>query len=357
MELAILIWIVCGIAAAVIASNRGANGCLWFGLGVLFGPFGLAFSFTAGGGNECPACRKYLHPAATKCPHCGFNATTNPALPPAQPEPTKLCPFCAETIKAAAIKCRYCGESLSATTSPTPTPVPLHPPPPMPPTPTPVEGAPPNPAHNAPPTTTSTPAITVQLPPQEHEFTGFLGITDVGTTPAGTGQPPPVAQERSQQVAARHIERENAGSWVETLLRRDSHLWWTIGTFGFIIAVIIIIVYLGQESTPRSSTPSVYPGSSSHSHATRQIFTFRGAHGQPVIVARNADDFVAFAGSSDGGASLLRQGKILSVADGTKATILNQSPDDFHGMRLTLVILLDGSYEGEKVYTFSTALE
>jgi hypothetical protein len=70
MEIALLIWLVCGIAAAIIASNRGANGCLWFGLGFLFGPFGLAFSFGAGSGRQCPACRKNIHAEATKCPYC-----------------------------------------------------------------------------------------------------------------------------------------------------------------------------------------------------------------------------------------------------------------------------------------------
>ena len=38
MEIFILLWVVCGIGAAVVASNRGASGCLWFGLGVLLHP-------------------------------------------------------------------------------------------------------------------------------------------------------------------------------------------------------------------------------------------------------------------------------------------------------------------------------
>lgn len=70
MEIALLIWIVCGVAAAIIASGRGANGCLWFGLGILLGPIGLAVSFAAGSGRQCPACRKNIHPEATKCPYC-----------------------------------------------------------------------------------------------------------------------------------------------------------------------------------------------------------------------------------------------------------------------------------------------
>ena len=61
MEIAILIWIVCGIGAAFVAQRRGANGCLWFGLGVLLGPFGLAFAFTSGSDRYCPACKKGIH--------------------------------------------------------------------------------------------------------------------------------------------------------------------------------------------------------------------------------------------------------------------------------------------------------
>jgi hypothetical protein len=42
MVLAIVVWIFCGIGAAFVAQSRGASGCLWFGLGVLLGLFGLA---------------------------------------------------------------------------------------------------------------------------------------------------------------------------------------------------------------------------------------------------------------------------------------------------------------------------
>jgi hypothetical protein len=112
MEVAILIWIVCGIAAAAIASNRGANGCLWFGLGILLGPIGLALSFGAGAGRQCPECRKNIHQDATRCPHCQADLLSDEEED-AGPEATKRCPFCAETILDAAIKCRYCGEALS----------------------------------------------------------------------------------------------------------------------------------------------------------------------------------------------------------------------------------------------------
>ena len=44
----ILIWLISGIAAAFFARRRGASGFVWFMLGFLFGPLGLACSFFAG---------------------------------------------------------------------------------------------------------------------------------------------------------------------------------------------------------------------------------------------------------------------------------------------------------------------
>lgn len=70
MGIVILIWLICGIAAGMIANGRGANGCLWFGLGILIGPFGLAASFFSGSDRVCHACRKNVHKDATKCPYC-----------------------------------------------------------------------------------------------------------------------------------------------------------------------------------------------------------------------------------------------------------------------------------------------
>lgn len=70
MLFALVVWVFCGIGATAVASNRGANGCLWFGLGFIFGPFGLAFAFAAGSNAVCQACRKRVHPDATKCPYC-----------------------------------------------------------------------------------------------------------------------------------------------------------------------------------------------------------------------------------------------------------------------------------------------
>ena len=108
MEIAILVWIICGIAAAVTASNRGASGCLWFGLGVLFGPFGLAFSFMAGNNRKCPACRKNIDEQATKYPYCQSDVSGGAKV--VVPVPIKLCRARSGSIPAGASFCVYCGK-------------------------------------------------------------------------------------------------------------------------------------------------------------------------------------------------------------------------------------------------------
>lgn len=69
MEL-ILIWILCGIVAALIGGAKG-RGCLGFILGILLGPFGILIMLvTPGDRIPCPYCRERIHPDATVCPHC-----------------------------------------------------------------------------------------------------------------------------------------------------------------------------------------------------------------------------------------------------------------------------------------------
>jgi len=131
----LVIWLLFGICAAIVASNRGANGCLWFGLGVLLGPIGFALAFTTGA--KCPKCASRISEDAKVCPKCGYavhgitgtqkgmiytdseleairiRESAN-QLPSEQPvlEARRRCPFCAEKILSEAKKCRHCGEFL-----------------------------------------------------------------------------------------------------------------------------------------------------------------------------------------------------------------------------------------------------
>lgn len=64
------IWLICGIIAAAIASNKG-EGCLGAIAGLIFGPLGILFAVLSSGDRRpCPHCAEKIRKQAKICPHC-----------------------------------------------------------------------------------------------------------------------------------------------------------------------------------------------------------------------------------------------------------------------------------------------
>ena len=90
----LLLWLLCGLITGVVGSNKGRDGCWWFAIGVLLGPFGIVLALVVSPN------RKQLDENAV-----AFGEM-------------KKCPCCAELVRKEVMKCRYCGESLAGIAAP-----------------------------------------------------------------------------------------------------------------------------------------------------------------------------------------------------------------------------------------------
>ncbi len=84
-----LLWIGCGVAAAMLASRKGRSGCGGFALGFILGPIGLVIVLLLRSNQDAIDAK---------------NVSTGDKM---------ICPYCAEVIKAAAVKCRYCRSDIT----------------------------------------------------------------------------------------------------------------------------------------------------------------------------------------------------------------------------------------------------
>ena len=77
MEVVVIVWLLSGVAAALIWSSKGGSPGAGFLIGLLLGPLGLIIVLVATPSRgksaslrACPHCNVPMRPDASVCPHC-----------------------------------------------------------------------------------------------------------------------------------------------------------------------------------------------------------------------------------------------------------------------------------------------
>ena len=87
----LVVWLICAVVTAIIASAKDRSGFGWFLIGLLLGIFGVILI----------ACLPSNKPQ---------QVTFTAAQPVSNPgQATKACPDCGETVLAVAKVCKHCG--------------------------------------------------------------------------------------------------------------------------------------------------------------------------------------------------------------------------------------------------------
>lgn len=125
------IWLICGIIAAVIYSNKGRSGLTAFIVGFLFGPIGVILAaltpadtaaverkaVTTGSMKKCPFCAELVRAEATVCKHCQRElpaVVAEPGVARIVPNGSGgyTCSACGGGVRADATTCKHCKKPL-----------------------------------------------------------------------------------------------------------------------------------------------------------------------------------------------------------------------------------------------------
>lgn len=111
----LVVWIICGVVAAMIASAKGSSGCGFAIVGFFLGPLGIIIALVASG-VECPYCKKKIHEDATICPHCQKELNLNKLGLVDLVEfiiSGKECPCCKKKVHKNTLICPHCQKKLN----------------------------------------------------------------------------------------------------------------------------------------------------------------------------------------------------------------------------------------------------
>ena len=117
---ALIVWVVCGIAGAMIASRKGRSVEGWAVLCFLLGPLGVVLALVAsrdeagletqalesGDSRKCPQCAEVIKAEATKCRYCGSELTPQP-----KPQIAGSCFLCGFELRQRVAVCPKCGRN------------------------------------------------------------------------------------------------------------------------------------------------------------------------------------------------------------------------------------------------------